>query len=192
MKPRSNYMNQVQYSQLLDHVPDLQIRKWKDEDIQMIFRIAYWCGLRMIEARRLHAEDFDLEMKEVYLGKTKTRKEDYAPIPNVFIPDLRQYLRNKKGPLLDPQPTRDTVYKWLIRLGKMLKIQALTTSQEITGEKTKTHIFRKSIGKDMLYGTHRKKASLPIVKKHLRHEKIETIIKYLNADLEEAKDYWNT
>lgn len=192
MKPRSNYMNQVQFSQLLDHVPDLQIRRWKDQDIQMVFRIAYWCGLRMIEARRLHVEDFDLERKEVYLGRTKTRKEDYAPIPNMFIPELRNYLKTKKGLLLDPEPTRDTVYKWVIRLGKMLKIEALTTSQEITGEKTKTHIFRKSIGKDMMYGTHGKKATLLIVKKHLRHEKIETTIKYLNAGIEEAKDFWNT
>lgn len=191
MKPRSNYMNQVQFAQLLKHIPDLQIRKWKSEDIEMVFEIAYWCGLRMIEARRLHVEDFDLEGKEVYLGKTKTRKEDYATIPTVFIPRLRSYLKGRKGLLLDPIPTRDIVYKWLMKLGKELKIIALTTPQEKTGEKTKTHIFRKSVGKDMLYGTHGKKATLPIVKQHLRHEKIETTIKYLNADKEEVKDFWN-
>lgn len=190
MKPRSNYMNQVQFAQLLDHVPDLKLRKWKSEDIEMIFEIAYWCGLRMIEARRLHAEDFDLEAKEVYLGKTKTRKEDYATIPTPFVPRLRQYLKDKKGPLLDPMPTRDTVYKWLMTLGRDLNIIALTTPQEKTGEKTKTHIFRKSVGKDMVYGTHGKKATLATVKEHLRHEKIETTIKYLKADKEEVKDFW--
>lgn len=193
MKPRSNYMNQVQFAQLLKHVPDLEIRKWKDEDIEMIFKISYWCGLRMIEARRLHTEDFDLEAGEIYLGKTKTRKEDYATIPKPFMPELRYYLKNKeKGLILDPIPTRDTVYKWLMKLGKELNIIALTTPQTITGEKTKTHIFRKSVGKDMMNGVHGKKATLPTVKEHLRHEKIETTIKYLKADKEEVKDFWTS
>lgn len=192
MKPRSNYMNPEQFKQLLDHVPDLKIRKWKDEDVKMIFKICYWCGLRMIEAKRLHVDDFDLYMKEIYLGKTKTNKEDYAPIPDRFIPELKEYLLEKnKGLLLDPVPTKLTVYKWLKKLGKQLNIQALITSQEVTGEKTVTHIFRKSIGKSMIYGVYGKKAPLNVVQKHLRHKKIATTSLYLKLDIEDVKDWWS-
>ena len=59
-------------------IPELKIRKWLDIDIVMMFKIMYFCALRPGEAIKLKKEDFDIESREVYLGKTKTHKEDYA------------------------------------------------------------------------------------------------------------------
>lgn len=191
LKPRSNYMPPSQFEDILQHVPDLSLRKWHNEDVIMVFKIARWCALRMIEATRLKVEDFDLVIREVYLGRTKTNKEDYAPIPVPFIPELQLYLRNKKeGLLLDPIPKRDTVQKWVLKLGVLCDVKAWTTPQEVTGEKTKMHIFRKSIGKDMVYGVYGKKAPLSTVMKTLRHTNLNTTSKYLKVDIEEAKDFW--
>ncbi len=192
MKPRSNYMPPEQFQDVLDHIQDLELRKWNVEDIQMIFRVARNCALRMIEATRLKAEDFDLEVREVYLGKTKTQKEDYAAIPEDFIPELREYLSNRGGLLLDPIPTKGTVLLWIQKLGVICDVKAWTTPQSVTGEKTKMHIFRKSIGKDMIYGEYGDKAPLTTVMKHLRHESLDTTSKYLKVGIEEPKDFFKS
>ena len=152
MKPRSNYIPPDQFEDILSHIKDLELRKWNDEDVIMIFRIARMCALRMIEATRLKAEDFDLDSFEVYLGKTKTNDEDYAAIPEDFISELKEYLSNKGGLLLDPIPKRDTVEKWINKLGAICEVKAWTTPQSVTGEKTKMHAMRKSMAKDMLIG----------------------------------------
>lgn len=191
MKAKSNYIDPVQFKELIEAIPRLNLRKWSPKEVEILFKIAYWCGLRMIEAVRLKAEDFDLVQSEVYLGKTKTEKEAYTTIPDPFIPELREFLKNKKGALFaecNPQIVR----VWLTKLGQILDIPALTTPQSVTGEKTKCHIFRKSIGKDMIYGTHGQKAPLNVVMKHLRHESLDTTSKYLKVGNEDVKDWWKS
>lgn len=181
-----------QFAKVLDTIPELHIRKWKDADIQMMFKIDYWCGLRFGEGCRIKAEDFDVDIGEIYLGQTKANKDDVAYIPSNFKDELRYYLKDKKGPLF-PGLTYGTAIKWIERLGKMLNIPAWTTPQDVTGEKTKTHIFRKSIGKDMIYGTYGAKAPITFVSKTLRHKgrsPLDTTYHYLKVGAEDVKDYW--
>ena len=189
MQPKVNYIDQPTMQRIIDHIPDLKIRKWKDEDVQMLFKICYWCGLRMNEAIRLQAEDFDLSKHEVFLGKTKTHKNDYASVPPSCTDELSLYLLGKKGSLF-PGCNYNIVYNWLARLGKMLDIAALTTPESVSGEKTKTHIFRKSIGKEMMFGTFDgRKAPLSIVMDKLRHNDLNTTSKYLKMGIEGVKDW---
>jgi len=192
VRAKSNYLDQESFARCIEAIPRLHIRKWKDEDVAMVvFKIPYWLGLRMGESIRLKAEDFDLKNKECYLGRTKTHKEDYAPIPDLFVPELSLYLLGKAGELL-PECSYHVVYHWLARLGVMLDIPAFKTLQSITGEKTKTHIFRKSIGKDMIYGVHGSKAPLNVVSKQLRHNDLVTTSKYLKVGIEDVKDWWQS
>ena len=182
-----------QFNQILDAIPGLHIRKWNDEDIKMLFKICYWLELRFGEAISLTKESFDLDVNEVLLGHTKTEKQGTAMIPNHFKPELQAWLYDKQGPLF-PDLTYNTAIKWIQKLGKKLNIQAWITSQSESGEKTKTHIFRKSIGKDMLYGTYGRKAPLSVITKGLRHKgrnPLATTIHYLKVDGEDVKDWWN-
>lgn len=191
MKDTNNYLSQETLSKVLSAIPSLKIRKWNDEDIQMLFKIWYWMALRPSEGITLSKEDFDLENRDVYLGKTKTKLNDKAPIPMLFIPELTIWLNTKPSGLLFPGLTYDTAYRWFVRLGKMLNIPAWTTPQDKTGEKTKGHIFRKSLGKDMLQGTHGKKFEIPIISKQLRHAKPSiTVDHYLKASIEAVKNEW--
>lgn len=195
LRAKTNYITQDQLKQIIEAIPRLKIRKWKDEDVQMILKVCYWSALRISEAIRLKAEDFDLDRTEIYLGQTKTNKEDYATIPRLFIPELANYLKGKEGPLLKDLEY-NTVYKWIIKLGKMLDIAAFTTNQSITGEKTKTHIFRKSMAKDMLYGTHTpgRKAPINVISRQLRHKgnnALNMTEKYLRVDNETVKEWWD-
>ena len=191
MKPKSNYMSPEQMDQLIDYIPQLKIRKWLDKDVAMTMKIAYWIGLRPGEVVRLKAEDFDLERREVYLGKTKTTKEEYRKISKPFIPELRRYLQNKKGPLL-PDCSVQNLYKWLIKAGIALNIEALTTPQSVTGEKTKGHIFRKSLGKDLYFGviTGGRRIHIGFISAQLGHGGPTTTEKYLKLKNEAAVEIW--
>lgn len=192
MKPKSNYITQDQFDMMLLYIPELQIRKWSVFDVQMSMKIAYWCALRYgAEVAHLTKEDFDFERNEVYLGKTKTNKEDYAPIPLPFKHELRLYLEQKKElePILKDCSDQN-MYKWLIRIGEALEIEALVTPQSVTGEKTKLHIFRKSMLKDMFYGTFGKKAHLGQIQSHARHRKVTTTAAYLRLNIEGSKEFF--
>lgn len=194
-KSTSNYLNPEDFERVIQTIPSLGIRKWADYDVEMLFRILYWCALRPIEGIKLSKEDFDLESRKVYLGKTKTHKNDVAPIPLVFVDELGDYLELKESGRLFEGLTYNTFYPWLKKLGRKLDIPSWITLQEETGEKTVGHIFRKSIGKDMLNGVHRtrdgRKFEIPIISKQLRHSKPSiTQDHYLKATTEAVLEQW--
>jgi len=191
----NNYLNQEDFAKVLDEIPRLMIRKWLDEDIKMLFEILYWCALRPNEGIRLRKEDFDLESRRLSLGRTKTKLNDVAPIPSKFVPKLANYLEFKEEGRLFDGLTYNTFYPWLKKLGKWCDIPSWTTPQSETGEKTVGHIFRKSIGKDMLKGVHLSKNgtkfSIPTISKQLRHSKPSiTIDSYLKETIETVLDEW--
>jgi len=191
MKDKANYMNPETFNRVLETIPALRIRKWIDNDVKMLFKILYWAALRPSEGIRLSREDFDLSERKIYLGKTKTRKEDEAPIPQRFVKELGGYLQTKEPGRLLPGLTYDTFYPWLKRLGKILDIPAWVKPQSVTGEKTVGHIFRKTIGKDMLQGTFGEKFEIPIVSKQLRHSKPSiTMDHYLKQTIEAVLEAW--
>ena len=192
MQDKVNYISPETFDKILEYIPNLHIRKWLDDDVRMLFKILYWCALRPIEGIELEKEDFNLEDREVNLGKTKTTKYDNAPIPQIFINELASYLDLKDEGRLFPNLTYVTMYHWIVRIGKALDIPAWITPESISGEKTKGHIFRKSVGKDMLNGDFGEKAKeIPIISKQLRHKKPSTTMNsYLKADIEAVKEAW--
>ena len=191
MQSTFNYLSPGDFARVIATIPELGIRKWLDKDVEMLLKICYWCGLRPSEGIRLKKEDFNLGEREVYLGQTKTAKQDKAPIPMMFMAELEAYLDTKQPGRLLPDLTYDTTYVWFKRLGKMLNVEAWIKPQSETGEKTVGHIFRKSLGKDMSRGTYGKKFSPAIVSKQLRHSKPSiTIDHYLKESIEAVKEEW--
>jgi len=187
-----NYMSPQELEQVIGEIPSLSIRKWKDKDVEYLFRNMYWMALRPMEGINLSKEDFHLDDGEVFLGKTKTVKFDKASIPVPYIPQLRAYLATKDEGRLVPGLTYMPFYMWLKKLGKMCNIEAWTSMQKDTGEKTVGHIFRKSLGKDMRDGTHGKKFNYDVISKQLRHsDPVITMKYYLKASTDEVKEAWN-
>lgn len=195
MKPTANHITRDQFDKIMDAIPNLNLRKFAVEDVQMFMKLSYWLALRVSETMKLSVDDFDFDRNEAWLGKTKTEKGAKATIPLPFRGELMGYLEGKTGPLF-PGWKYITILKWMEKLGKKLDIKAWTEPQEETGEKTKTHIFRKSIGKDMFYGEYDgQKAPLTFISKTLRHggkNPLGTTIKYLKIDMEEVKDWWKS
>jgi len=185
-------MNLRDFNIVLDMIRILKIRKWLDEDIQMLFKILYWCALRPTEGIKSKKSDYNFTNRTVKLGETKGKKNQFALIPQRFCTELEDWLV-EKDEILFPGLTYDTFYRWIMRLGVICHIEAWTTPQSITGEKTKGHIFRKSIGKAMVYGEitreNGEKIEIPIISKHLRHKKPSmTIDHYLKASMAQVAE----
>jgi len=108
------------------------------------------------------------------------------------VPELSLYLNEKEDGRLFVGLIYNTFYPWLKKLGKSLDIPSWTTPQNETGEKTVGHIFRKSIGKDLIFGTHEGvKFPLEVISKQLRHSKPSiTIDSYLKSSHESVKEHW--
>lgn len=188
-----NYINQIDFNRILAEIPSLKIRKWKDKDIEILFKIMYYSALRPIEAIRLKKDDIDIRNNMIYLGKTKTKTIDKAQIYHGFSNELENWLKDKEPEELFPNLTYHRVYAWIITLGKRLDIQAWIIPESKSGEKTKGHIFRKSIGKDMIHGDYGEDAqSINVIAALMRHSKPSmTVDHYLKIDQEKLKKIWS-
>ena len=192
LKENVNYLPNEKFDLILLYVTNnLKSKKLKSIDIQMIFKIAYHAGLRINEVLKLSKSSFNFDLLQINLGKTKTKSHDLATFPNSFNQELQDYLFNDrslilKSDLLFPI-SRQTVYTWIMQIGKDLEIPAWTTPQTESGEKTKTHLFRKSIAKNMLY----KKAPLNVIMNKLRHTNLATTSDYLKLNLSDVQTWEN-
>ena len=187
-----NYLPPEKFQEILRYVADnIKTKKLDNIDIQFIFKIAYYGGLRVNEVLKLRKKDFDFSRLEINLGKTKTESHGVASFPKSFSVELQDYLLTERHGIgrddLLFYVSRQTAYKWIMEIGKALSITAWTTPQSESGEKTKTHIFRKSVGKDMLY----KEAPLNVVMNKLRHTDLKTTSDYLKLNLADVKKWEN-
>jgi len=182
MKPKTNYMPPDEFAKLEKHIlGQCRFRGLKPYDVVMLFKLCYECGLRINEALRLEVKDFDFDLLEIDLGTTKTHENDSCSIPPQFAKSLKLYIDTKQDRIWSL--SRQAVYQWLKKWGKELIIPSLTTPQTETHEKTVSHIFRKSKGKDMLYAD----APLNVVMTKLRHNDLQTTTKYLKLKLADVK-----
>ncbi len=59
---------------------------------EMICKLMYYCGLRTGEARALIWKDVDFKRNIIHIPGTKTANADrYVPIPDVFVPFLKEH-----------------------------------------------------------------------------------------------------
>ena len=193
LKATVNYITPDQFNEIIAHVPNIGIRKWDVVDVQFSMKLAYACALRygseVVDRKEI---DFDYTRKLVYLGKTKTEIAGQAVIPNYFIDECKEYWFTKPdGESILPNCSSQNLYLWLNKIGEDLGIEALTTSQEITGEKTKLHIFRKSKLKDMHYGTYGQKANIGVVQQQARHKELVSTQRYLKLSDQVVNDFWD-
>jgi len=191
MNNQKNYISPDEFQSILNGIPDLHIRKWKDEQVKMLFKISYFCALRISETIKLRKEDFDFETSLVWLGKTKSKRGASATIPSYFQNELRVYLDIQEENELFAGMNRFIVWFWTKRLGEMLDIIAWTTPQSKSFEKTKTHIFRKSYLKDMLYGMFGEKVPLNVIMQKARHTNMQTTSGYLQVNNDVVIDWEN-
>ena len=121
----------------------------KPLDFQYIFKITYYCALRISETLNLTVEDFNLDKKILYLRKTKTGKGKIqkTTIPAPLVEELKAYLDKKQGGLFPV--TRQTI--WVLSKAAGIKAKlSIGEEQKIRSiDGIWTHLFRKSYSKFM-------------------------------------------
>src|SRR5258708_7011367 len=63
---------------------------------QLVVKLLYGSGLRLLEALRLRAKDLDFEMKQLTVRDGKGSKDRYTVLPESPIPLLREHLERVK------------------------------------------------------------------------------------------------
>lgn len=63
---------------------------------QMVVKLLYGSGLRIMEAVRLRVKDVDFDMKQVTVRSGKGDKDRVTPLPGTLIPLLRNHLEQAK------------------------------------------------------------------------------------------------
>jgi integrase len=186
MDTTPNYMSMADFDRVIAAIPSLKIRKWKDIDIEYLFKILYHMALRPSEGIRVHKEHFDIRNRVLYLFQTKTEKHGQTTIPRVFVDELELYLMTKEPGPLFPGLSYINFWYWISKLGEQLQIDPWLAGNRLkTGELTKGHIFRKSWGKNAVNDN----ISIAVISKHLRHSKTATTLNsYLKADLKQVHD----
>ena len=184
-----NHISYETWLDIIDHIPQLIIYgdKYTHTDIQFLFKIIYWSGLRSAEVLKLKKENVHIKTRKIDLFETKTKHYDSAIIPMTFRDELEGWLNTKPDGYLFPDLSYKTLYRGMKKLGKMCNVIAWTTPKSVTKEMTVCHGPRKSIGKNMLAGVHIApdgKEYTPFeVSKLLRHSDVLTTMKhYLNVD----------
>jgi integrase len=182
-----NHISYETWQYIIDSIPQITILKHNHKDIQFLFKIMYWSGLRPAEAIKLQKKDFHTKTRKIDLFETKTKHYDSAVIPMTFRDELAAWLETKPQGDLFPGLQYKTLYRWMKKLGKICDVIAWTTPRSVTKEMTVCHGPRKSIGKNMLAGVHVGPKGVQynslIVSKVLRHSNPLTTVKhYLNVD----------
>lgn len=63
---------------------------------QLVVKLIYGSGLRLLEALRLRVQDLDFEMKQLTVRDGKGAKDRYTVLPESVIPTLREHLERVK------------------------------------------------------------------------------------------------
>lgn len=195
MKTTHNYLSFEDLPRIEEKLKTYDLRAYTVQDIMFLFHCCYFLGFRISEALALQWKDIDLDEKKLLLRKTKTKKfvELYIPpqLLEKFLPFYQYHtIEYPEEANVFPTIRYRTLVFLLKKLGNDLKLNCWTESQKDTGEKTISHIFRKSIGKDMLLGRFGKKAELPLVQQKLRHESLTTTSKYLKSNIQNEEEFW--
>ena len=158
-------------------------------DFEALYKICYYCALRITEALDLQVEYFDLEHRILKLPKTKTgfepckvcseneyliykqvnrqrrivgsknkecekcfgkgkaRITQKTSINPVIIEELKDYLKDKTGPLF--KCSRVTAWKYAKLAGELAGLKVFEEQKKRSIEGVWTHLFRKSYAKLM-------------------------------------------
>ena len=198
MQSTNNYINPVDFERILSHLGGVNMRSYTKDDIKFLFELCYWCGLRVSEALSLEWKNVNIDDSKITLEKTKTDKnvEIFMPPKIVLLCEefygycarTHGYEEVKLFPTVKYHALRNLIHK----IGKDLSISAWTKdNQKRTGEKTLSHIFRKSIAKDMIRGEFGKKADIVTVSRKLRHRSLSVTQSYLKVDSDIESEFWD-
>ena len=138
-------------------------------------------GIRASSLTYIKIKDLNLEMQEVEIRHTKSRRERTLPLSETMTEILYDYLEIRNGEL--PDYLFPNVYgERLTRSGLTHAIRSFNKSRDV--DKTSIHGFRHSYSKIFI----KNGGTISQLRKILGHKNIETTDKYINLLISDFKD----
>lgn len=154
MSEITNYLSPESFNDFIRAVPKVAFKTHSRNlmtayEYQMLYKITYYCALRISETLNLEKEDLLLDRKICLIrnaktGKGKIQKTTIAP---PLINQLADFVKNRTGKLF--HTTRQTVWKYAKAAGKIAGLNIGEEQKVKSIDGIWTHLFRKSYSKFM-------------------------------------------
>ena len=151
---QTNNMDLVTFGKFLKGVDSLPYFDHKApmpvEDFILLFKITYYCALRVSETLNLKAGDFHLDKKILVIQNAKNGKgkPQKTTLPPPLMKDIEAYRHFKPDAKLF-QCTRQTVWKYAKEAGIMAGLNFGEEQKIRSIDVIWTHVFRKGYSKFM-------------------------------------------
>ena len=173
MRNKKKYKERIPACMKIEEVNRL-FKTIKNKPDLILFKLIYYCGLRLSEATKMRAKHVDIESKTVRVIKGKGGKDRNVPIPDKFLSELQEYV-SRFGPEQrlwshTPRTTENRFYKWRDKAG-------LSTDDHV-------HTLRHS------YATHLLDSDtpLPTIQENLGHKSLATTQVYLHLSTKKRRE----
>jgi len=125
--------------------------KIKPRDLQLFFKIMFYCALRSKEAMNLQKRDFDLEHRILRIRSPKTNKKGFqkTTLPPPLLDDLEFFLDYKTDNEKLFHITKSTLWNYCKEAGEIANLIIFEELEIRSIEGMFSHIFRKSYAKLM-------------------------------------------
>ncbi len=150
---------------------------------QMLMKTMYFLGLRNSEAQKLLIEDIYPINRVIKVVQSKRDKDRMVPIPPGFVPELREFIGDRReGPLFPGRDGKGQLSDRHIR--RIVKDYAVKAGVRKPDE-VHPHTLRHS------YATHLQDQGVPlnVIQQLLGHSRVETTTIYLHLGIGRMKEW---
>ncbi len=152
---KTNYLSLENFEDFLNVIPKLAVYHGSarskavlsPEMMQLLFKVTYYCALRISETLSLRKNDIDLESKILTIRESKSATTQKTTIPPKLVKDLKKVL--DKLPDVPFNVSRQTIWDYSKKAGQLAGLNIFESQQNRDIEGIWPTIFRQSRAKEM-------------------------------------------
>ena len=187
MTTQTNYLDPESFDKFIEAIPKLPVYHssyaWHaalpPSRMQLLFKVIYYCALRISEALSLEKGDFDLERRILRIKRAKTGRKkgkmradgtsivqfvsQETSIPMPLLQELHAQFAMLPDILFDT--SRQSAWEYAKKAGKLAELNIFERQESRSIEGVWTHLFRKSYAKMMYLA----EANIALIDVKLRH-----------------------
>jgi|APSaa5957512535_1039671.scaffolds.fasta_scaffold10398_4 hypothetical protein len=153
---KNSYITEDEFKKFISCIPELDMYKNKSprvilsiSEIEIVFKLMYYCALKIQEVVDLEKEDFDLENKFLHLRNVNTNVKT-TTIPFAIISELSDFLKTKQPHVKLFTAGRSTISINAKKIGEIAELKIFKSRSKQSIEGIHTLVFRDSYQQFML------------------------------------------
>lgn len=153
---KGRYLSESDFQKFIDFIPELDMYKKKTsriiltlEDTVILYKLMYYCALKVKEVLNLKKEDFNLDQKLLNLKNVNTPIKQ-TTIPPFLVSELKDFLENKGESKKLFEITHTAISQKTKKIGEMAKLKIFKTTEKQEVKGVHTLVFRQSYEQFML------------------------------------------